>query len=248
MPNITSTPGDCFNRIAKAQGFFNYRSVYDHDNNATTFPNPNQIEEGSTVKVPEKKMKAFDLPLDAEKPFKIIRKPTNLQIKICRADVGQLTTITKATLDFGGKKTVSGTPTLIHHDIDPLVTTASLTVELEKPPAYAAPPATDAGVANQYPPPIKAPDFDDPKTEWPKKGDTIVWSLQIGSLEPHTVTRGVLQRLENLGFTCPVQKVEDVKTQRAVKTYRRAVENKVPPADTAAAADIMAHIKARHDD
>ena len=248
MANVTSAAGDCFNRIAKNQGFFNYRSVYDHDDNAATFPNPNQIEEGSTVKVPEKHMKAFSLPLDAEKKFKIIRKKTNLRIKVCKADVAQLLTIIKSTLDFGGKKTSVASPTFNTNDIDPLVTDASLTVVLPDPPPFAGPPATATGIANQYPPPIVAADFDDPKTDWPKKGETIVWNLQIGSLEPHTVTRGVLQRLVNLGFTCPVQKVEDAATRRAVKTYRRAVENKVSPADTDAVADIRAHIKARHDD
>jgi hypothetical protein len=248
MPDIVSTAGDCFNRIAKANGFFNYRSVYDHLDNAANFPNPNQVEEGSTIKVPEKKMKAFDVNLDAEKHFKIIRKPTNLKIKICKADITQALAIKKATLDLAGKKINIGTPTLNNENIDPLVTSATLTVKLEKPSAYAAPPPTDVGVADQYPPSIKAPDFDDPKTEWPKKGETIIWSLQIGSLEPHTVTRGVLQRLENLGFTCPVQKLEDATTQRVVKTYRRAVENRIPPADTGAVADISAHIKARHDD
>ena len=35
MPDVTSAAGDCFNRIAKAQGFFNYLTVYNHDTNAT---------------------------------------------------------------------------------------------------------------------------------------------------------------------------------------------------------------------
>src|ERR687886_719953 len=112
MPDIVTTPGDCFNRVAKANGFFNYRSVYDHSTNAASFPNPNQVEEGSTIKVPEKQMKAFDLNLDAEKPFKIIRKPTNLKIKICKADVSQALTIKKATLVLGGKKIKASSPTL----------------------------------------------------------------------------------------------------------------------------------------
>jgi hypothetical protein len=121
-------------------------------------------------------------------------------------------------------------------------------VTLANPAAYAAPPSTTAGVANQYPPPIVVTDFDDPKTVWPKKGETISWTLQVGYLEPHTVIRGVLQRLENLGFTCPVQKVEDAATHRAVKTYRRFVESLVAPNDTDAVADIQANIRGRHDD
>ena len=248
MPDVTSAAGDCFNRIAKAQGFFNYLTVYNHDDNATVFPNPNCVEEGSTVKVPEKQVKAYDLPLDNEKKFKIIRKKTKLRVKICKANVAQTPGISKATLTIGGKKSTATGGLMEIDDIDAAVTTASLTLVLANPPAYAAPPAMAAGVANQYPPAIVAADFEDPKTVWPKKGETVVWTLEVGSLEPHTVIRGVLQRLENLGFTCPVQKLEDDDTKRAVKTYRRAVENKVAPADTDAVADIQAHIKARHDD
>jgi len=248
MANVASSAGDCFNRIAKIQGFFNYLSVYNHADNAKIFPNPNQIEEGSTVKVPDKQMKAFNLPLDAEKKFKIIRKKTKLRIKICTADAARAPGIAKAKLTIGTKKATGTTGVLEIDDIDPTLINALLTLVLTNPPAYAAPPATTAGVANQYPPPIVAADFDDPKTVWPKKGETVVWKLQVGYLEPHTVIRGVLQRLENLGFSCPIQKVEDVATRRAVRTYRRFVENKAAPHDTNAVADIQANIRGRHDD
>ena len=248
MADVTSTAGDCFNRIAKANNFFNYLTVYNHSDNATNFPNPNCIEEGSTVKVPDKQVRAYALPLDNEKNFKVIRKKTKLRIKICKADVAQTPAMDKATLVIGAKKATGTTGTLEIDDIDPQLTTATLTVELSKPPAYAAPPATPTKTEDLYPPGIIAADFEDSKTEWPKKGETITWALQVGSLEPHTVTRGVLQRLVNLGFKCPIQKTEDADTGWAVRTYRRAVENKVKPADTAAVADIQAHIKPRHDD
>lgn len=248
MPDVISVAGDCFNRIAKARGFYNYLTIYRHDNNVATFPNPNQLAEGSTVKVPEKQMKAYDLPLDAEKNFKIIRKPTKLRIKICKADAAQTPGISKAKLVIGEKTAAGTTGTLEIDDIDPQLTSATLTVVLANPPAYAEAPAPATGVADQNPPPIVAADFDDPKTVWPKKGETITWNLQVGYLEPQSVTRGVLQRLENLGFTCPVLTVEDAATGRAVRTYRRFVENLVSPHDTAAASDIRAHCKARHDD
>lgn len=247
MPNVTSTAGDCFARIAKAQGFFNYRTVYNHDDNAAQFPNPNQVEEGSSVKVPEKKMKAFDLPVDAEKKFKVVRKKTNLRVKICMADVAQVPEISKATLTIGSKKATATSGTLDIDDIDPSLTSASLTIALANPAAHAGPPAPTAAVADQYPPAIVVADFDDPATVWPKKGETFVWQLQVGHLEPSTVTRGVLQRLENLGATCPVSKTEDDATKRAVRCYRRFAEAMIPPADTSAAADIAGHIKTRHD-
>lgn len=248
MADIISTAGDCFNRIAKAQGFFNYLSIYQHADNQAKFPNPNQLALGSTVKIPEKVMKVFSLPLDAEKKFKLVRKLTKLTVKICKADTSQLPGIAKATLEIGGKKASGRTGLLVIDDIDASLVAASLMLELTKPPPFSAAPATAKGVADQYPPPIVAGDFDDAKTVWPKKGETLSWNLQVGHLEPHTVIQGVLQRLVNLGFTCPVQIMEDAATGRAIRTYRRFVESKASPADTVAAADIAGHIKARHDD
>ncbi len=247
MPDITSVAGDCFARIARAHGFHNYLTVYNHADNATAFPNPNQVVEGSTVKVPEKQMKAYDLPVDAQKSFKIIRKPTRLEVRLCLADVSKTPALAKATLEIAGKKAAGGAATLAIEDIDPTALAATLTVVLAKPAAYAKAPPTTAAVANQYPPAIVAADFDDPETVWPKKGETIAWQLQVGQLEPATETRGVLQRLVNLGGVCPVTKAEDADTQRAVRCYRRHAEALVPPADTAAVADIRAHIQARHD-
>ncbi|KPF46627.1 hypothetical protein IP87_12710 [beta proteobacterium AAP121] len=247
MPDITSVPGDCFARIARANGFFNYLTVYAHADNATAFPNPNQLVEGSTVKLPEKQMKAFDLAVDAEKKFKIIRKATRLEVRLCQADVSKTPAIAKATLEIAGKKVAGAAATLAIEDIDPTAVTATLTLVLAKPAAHAKAPPTTAAVANQYPPAIVAADFDDPETVWPKNGDTISWQLQVGHLEPATETRGVLQRLVNLGSVCPVTPAEDEATQRAVRCYRRHAEGLAPPADTAAVADIRAHIEARHD-
>jgi hypothetical protein len=248
VPDVTSAAGDCFNRLAKAQGFHNYLTVYNHADNATVFPNPNCVEVGSTVKIPEKQMKLFDLPLDGEKKFKIVRKPAKLSIGLCTADATQAPKIAKAKLVVGGKSAVGTSGALVVEDIDSLVTAATLTVVLAKPAKFAGPPATATGPADQNPPAIVADDFDDPDTIWPKQGQTIEWTLEVGHLEPHTSVRGVLQRLENLGFGCPVQQAEDAATRRAVRTYRRAVESKVAPDDTDAVADIRAHIKSRHDD
>ncbi len=39
-------PGECFASIAQKKGFFNYRTLYDHADNATLKgkrPNPNQL-------------------------------------------------------------------------------------------------------------------------------------------------------------------------------------------------------------
>lgn len=248
MPDVTAAAGDCFSRVAKAEGFHNYLTVYNHADNATVFPNPNCVEVGKTVKVPEKAMKLFDLPLDGEKKLKIARKPTKLRVDLCTADAATAPKIAKAKLILGAKSAVGKNTSMELTDIDELATQAKLSVVLAKPAKFKGPPATAKGAADQHPPAIVAGDFDDPATVWPKTGHVFEWTLQVGHLEPHTTVRGVLQRLENLGFVCPVQQAEDAATGRAVRTYRRAVENKADPDDTTAVDDIRAHIKTRHDD
>ncbi len=249
MPDVTSAAGDCFNRIAKTNGFHNYLTVYNHSDNATQFPNPNQVIEGSTVKVPDKTMKAFDVKLDAETKFKIIRQKCKLRVKLCKADVSQTPATSSAELKIGAKSLKAASAGLFEiDDIDANETAATLSIKLADPPAHQKAPATPAATANQYPPRVVHEDFDDPATVWPRKGENITWNLEVGSLEPHTTTKGVLQRLHNLGFQCPVQSAEDDDTKRAVQTYRRAVENLAPPNDTSAVADIRGNIKTRHDD
>jgi len=248
MPDVTSAAGDCFNRIAKNNGFFNYLTVYNYDDNAANFPNPNQLVLGSTVKVPDKRMKAFDVKLDAETKFKIIREKCKLRVKVCKADLSAATT-SSVQLTIGAKSSKAANSGLLEiADIDANETAATLVVKLADLPAYQKAPPTPAAVANQYPPRVVPEDFDDPATVWVRKGETVTWNLEVGSLEPHTVTRGVLQRLHNLGFSCPIQTAEDDDTRVAVRTYRRAVENLDPPGDTSAVADIQDNIKGRHDD
>jgi hypothetical protein len=101
MPTThTVTPGDCFNSVAKDKGFYNYKTIHKHGQNTTNFPNPNMLEEGKTVEVPDKKPKKVALPLDQEKKFLVDRQKTNfraflldfeskpLKIKSCKATIG----------------------------------------------------------------------------------------------------------------------------------------------------------------
>lgn len=249
MPDVTTAAGDCFNRIAKANGFFNYLTVYQHADNATQFPSPNHVAVGATVKVPDKKMAAFDVRLDKETKFNVIRQKCKLRIKLCEADVAKVLSTANVLLTVGTKTAKSAKSGLLEiEDVDANETAATLVVTLSNPPAFKKPPATPKVAADAYPPRVLHEEFDDPAPDWPAKGDTVTWTIEVGSLEPHTTVKGVLQRLSNLGFTCPVQAAEDAATQLAVRTYRRSAEDKKPPDDTTAVDDIRAHLKARHDD
>jgi N-acetyl-anhydromuramyl-L-alanine amidase AmpD len=77
----------------------------------------------------------------------------------------------------------------------------------------------------------------------PDEKTKVVWTLEVGALEPNSETRGSLQRLFNLGYTTPVQKTTDADTQRAVRAFQ-IFEKK---ATTGALADIKADVEAKHD-
>lgn len=55
-----------------------------------------------------------------------------------------------------------------------------------------------------------------------KKTSSMIWPLEIGSLEPHEETRGIQARLNNLGFTCgKVDGIIGPKTSAAIKAFKK---------------------------
>ncbi|MFZ5758216.1 MAG: peptidoglycan-binding protein [Thermodesulfobacteriota bacterium] len=54
------------------------------------------------------------------------------------------------------------------------------------------------------------------------KTSSLVWPLEIGALEPHTETRGLQARLNNLGFTCgKADGIVGPKTKAAVRAFKQ---------------------------
>ena len=77
MSDKSVSPGDCFASIAKANGFFNYRTLYDHADNAALKAkriNPNQLVEDDVVRVPDKRQKWLPLQLDGTKKYVLDRR------------------------------------------------------------------------------------------------------------------------------------------------------------------------------
>ena len=71
-------PEDCFESIAASNKFFNYQTVYGFDDNAAQHPHPNQLVEGSVVKIPDKVQKTVNLTLDATNVFVVVQRKTKM--------------------------------------------------------------------------------------------------------------------------------------------------------------------------
>jgi N-acetylmuramoyl-L-alanine amidase len=60
MPFHTARQGECFSSIAKQYGFANWRTIYDHPENAALRqkrPNPNTLAPGDVIFIPAKQVK-----------------------------------------------------------------------------------------------------------------------------------------------------------------------------------------------
>jgi hypothetical protein len=248
MAAYTVAEGDCFDSIAKANGFFDYQTIYKNGNNKTQWPNPNMLVIGGTVDIPAKTVKKVDLKLDKTVKAVVKRKKTRLRLVPVDSSFKALKIdACKATVSIEYPQKPDGTGLLELSDIDPSIKDGMLLLNLKVPPKPAAPaPAAPAVDPKAYPIAVVANDFVDknPKAEDHTK---VEWVLKIGQLEPHTTVRGVLQRLINLGFGCPAQTSEDDKTSRAVKAYQLNIELKKGGQETGLVSDIRDDIKKRHD-
>jgi hypothetical protein len=252
LPSYTVAENDCFDSISKANNFYNYRTIYDAGSNATDWPNANQLVVGGTVNIPAKTTKKFKLLLDGVVKAVLKRKKTKMRIVAVDADFKAIKVdACKATIDIEYPKKPEANGLLNLSDIDPAINDGSLVLtpavpkppKAKKPKKGAAPPKPDP---KAYPIAIVEKDFEDKDPEALKLA-AVEWTLNIGQLEPHTTIRGVLQRLVNLGFTCPVQTNEDADTAKAVSAYQLNVQGEKKGDETGVVADIRDHIKDKHD-
>jgi hypothetical protein len=248
MPtNHTVKPGDCFNSIAKEHGFFNYRSVYTHGQNAKNWPNANTLEEGKTVEVPDKKQKKIPLKIDAQNNFVLDRRKTRLRVVLLDAELKPLNLKTcKTHLDIDYTKLPAKTGLLELTDIDPETTDATITVKIDVPPPPVGMPAPAPVDPKKYPMAIAPEDFAD-KNPDPEDQTQVEWTLNVGSLEAHGTCRGITHRLVNLGFHCAPVKVEDDDTKAAVNAYQLYIQTKAKGSETGKIADVRDDVKTRHD-
>src|SRR5688572_4466199 len=246
MPTYTVKPGDCFNSIAKANGFFNYRTVYNHSNNATKWTNANTLEEGKTVEIPDKKPKKVALKIDSQNKFAVDRRKTRFRVMLLDAELKPLEVKTcKTHLDVDYKK-LPKKGLIELDDINPETTDATITVKLKVPEPPVGMPAPAKVDPKKYPIAIAPEQFAD-KNPKPEDQSEVEWTLQVGFLETHTACRGVIQRLVNLGFHSAPSTSENDDTKAAVSAYQLYIQNKAKGSETGKIADVRDDVRSRHD-
>jgi len=249
----TVAPGDCFNSIAKENGFFNYLTLYDHGDNASLKgirKNPNMLVEGDPVVVPDKRQKKMPLDLDREKKFVVDRKKVKLRLAIKDVEDKALA-VSEIKLVVGSvtstAKPASGTG-LLEVEIDPTPKAGTLQFKpliIKKPVPPSPPVAGPAPAHPPHPPKIKADEFTDEAL--PDDPVEFGIQLQIGFLEPKEETRGSLQRLNNLGCKLPdpmAHTATDDPTKRAIKSYQKYKGEETPSGNLT---DVQGSLEAAHD-
>src|SRR2546426_9567488 len=134
MADYSVDPGECFASIAQKKGFFNYRTLYDHGDNAalkTKRPNPNQLVENDVVKIPDKRLKQVNLTLDGTKKFVLDRRKTKLRLLLTDYKKTALAPA-RCSLTVGSAKfvTTSLAGGMVEMEIDPEETSGELVLFL----------------------------------------------------------------------------------------------------------------------
>jgi hypothetical protein len=254
MANYTVKAGDCFSSIAKANGFYKYSSLYMHASNTATRlvrSNPNMLVVGDVVSIPDKRQKTVALVLDGTKNLVIHRELTRLLVYVGLIDK---TVRAPANSQFsaGGKNSatlpdLSGKLELL--DIDAAGSSGKLELQIAALPAAPLPVPVVVAAVTPLPPPthppaIVATQFTDAAPEFDTEAVRVRWTLKLGTLEPHTTIRGVLQRFVNLGYEMPVAEAETDKTKLLIRHWQASTGNAAP---SGAVADVRAAIEALHD-
>jgi N-acetylmuramoyl-L-alanine amidase len=177
--------------IAKAYGFDDWRTIYNHADNADLRgerPNPNVLYPGDIVMIPEKdKTYQTGCATEQRHVFELTRVKTFLKLKVEDAENAVLAG-KEYTLTIGGEEkqgTTDGSGK-IEVEIDPAVMLAKLEVfpEARDKPA-------------------------------------ITWDLRLGSLAPEGKTEGAQARLNNLGYDAgEVSGSTDKQTKAALKNFQ----------------------------
>lgn len=164
--------GECLHRLAKQYGFADWKTIYEHEDNAELRekrPNPNALYPGDEVHIPEKERKDLALPTTTKHKLQIQRPRVMLRVEI--RDESDEPVADKAFELAFGKKLYEGTTNgdgILEQKVEQSEEAGELTVWL-----------TDDREAERY-----------------------MWEIRVGHLDPVAETVGVRQRLNNLGFYC----------------------------------------------
>lgn len=165
-------PGDCLYRIAQQYGFADWRTIYEHADNAEfreLRPNPNVIYPGDEIHIPAPAPKQLSLATSKQHKIKVERPKIMLRIEL-HDERDEPLADKEFSLAFGVtvyEGTTNGDG-ILEQKIKPGEERGQLTVYL-----------TGDRAAERY-----------------------VWDISVGHLDPVEELSGVRQRLNNLGFYC----------------------------------------------
>lgn len=191
MAIYTVKQGDCLSSIATEHGFADWRTIYNHADNAEfrrLRPNPNLIYPGDQLTIPDTENKHEDCPTDAWHDFKIEGQKTFARVRILKGDFSaQEGSAYKLEVDGDAKEGTLGGDGIIEKEISSSAREGTLTVWLGGD----------------------------------KSKPGIIWTLRFGELDPVEETTGVQARLKNLGFDPgDVNGTENDKTKAATKAFQ----------------------------
>lgn len=164
--------GDCLYRIAQQYGFADWRTIYDHPDNADfreLRPNPNVIYPGDQINIPDPEAKQVTLATAKKHKIQVTRPKIMLRVEL-RNELDEPLAGKEFKLEFGDT-IYEGTTTgdgMLEQKILGTEERGQLTVWL-----------TADHEAERY-----------------------CWDLSVGHLDPVEEMVGVRQRLNNLGFYC----------------------------------------------
>ena len=192
MPMHTVAQGECLSSIAKQYGFHDYRTIYDHANNADfrqLRKNPNVINAGDQLFIPEKDPKVVERPTGAVHTFQVQRRKTLLRIVVKDQEDQPLRnqpyTLEVEDQKFAGTTDGNG---LLKQAIPPDAIVGVLRMTH----------ALDGGTHN------------------------LEWRLRLGHLDPAEELSGAQARLNNLGFFCgAVDGVSGPRTENALRSFQK---------------------------
>ncbi len=191
MPIYTVVQGDCLSSIALAHGFADWRTIYNHDNNAEfrrLRPNPNLIYPGDQVFIPETDTRNESVGVDNWHEFKIQGQKTYARVRLLDGDLAALQG-KKYKLEVGSivKEGTLGSNGLTEQEIPADAPAARLTLWM-----------TD---------------------DTSRPG--IIWDLRLGEMDPVEQPTGVQARLKNLGYDPgPIDGDIGDTTRAAIKAFQ----------------------------
>lgn len=199
----TIKTGECLSSITKKYGFSDYKTIYNHPQNAEfkrKFPNPNVIHDGAVLFIPDKELKEVPSPNEQKHPFVLKREKTFIHLLVKDSE-GKPFANVKYNLTVADKviNGTTGGDGKISEEILAEANSAELFL------------FSKSG----------------------EKEVIGVISLELGALEPVEDDIGVQARLNNLGFDCGEAKgaLDDPQTEAAIKAFQG--KNGLPETGTA---------------